>query len=60
MKKSMKKRVLSGLLAVSCGAAAVPAFAVNAEDALEGVTYSLCDITFRRRRYFCMVNQRRK
>ncbi len=40
MKKSIKKRVLSGLLAVSCGAAAVPAFAVNAEDALEGVIYS--------------------
>ena len=40
MKILTTKRMLSALLALNCAAAAVPAFAVNAEDAQEGVIYS--------------------
>ena len=40
MKKNMKKRVLSGLLALSCVTSAVPYMAVSAEDADTTIIYS--------------------
>ena len=40
MKKSIKKRMLSGVLALSCGAAALPAIAVTAEDTDTTIIYS--------------------